>query len=100
MLQMVNDTIQEMGLTQALAAGTYTNSGTGAGCFLGQNTSRVDYGHYWPYQTYWMNYPVYVCTDKTKKAIEVLKALQAEKMLTCNSVPKFIDLVEKISNIL
>ena len=28
---------------------------------------------------WWSNYPVYVCTDKTKKAIEILKALQADK---------------------
>lgn len=52
------------------------------------------------YQTYWMNYPVYITTDKTKKAIEILKTLQAEKLLECKSVNKFIELVEKISNIL
>ncbi len=53
-------------------------------------------------QTYWYygSYPVYVCTDKTKKAIEVLKALQSEKLLDCKSVPRFIELVEKISNLL
>jgi hypothetical protein len=57
--------------------------------------------YHWPYQTvYWNSYPVYVCTDKTKKAIEVLKALQAEKLLKCDSVPRFIALVEKSSNLL
>lgn len=48
----------------------------------------------------WQNYTVYYCTDKTKKAIEVLKHLQEKKLLTCNSVNKFIELVEEISNIL
>lgn len=50
--------------------------------------------------TYYMNYPVYICTDKTKKSIEILKMLQKEKKIKCDSVDKFIDLVEKISNIL
>lgn len=60
----------------------------------------------WPYtETYtptiwWGSYPVYVCSDKTAKAIEVLKALQAEKLLECKSVPKFIELVEKIAKLL
>lgn len=49
---------------------------------------------------WWGGYPVYVCTDKTAKAIEVLKALQAEKLLECKSVPKFIELVEKIAKLL
>lgn len=59
-------------------------------------------GQWWPNSNtvYWNNYPVYVTTDKTKKAIEVLKALQAEKLLDCKSVPRFIELVEKISGIL
>lgn len=56
----------------------------------------------YPYNGYtvWNNYPVYICTDKTKKAIEILKALQAEKLLECKSVPRFIELVDKISNLL
>ena len=50
---------------------------------------------------YWYeSYPVYVCTDKTKKAIEILKALQADKQIECKSVPKFIELVEKIAGLL
>lgn len=99
MLQVVNNTIQEMGLAQTLtaSAGMYPNVGSVTSGFLGQSSHCVDY---WPHTTYWMNYPVYICTDKTKKAIEVLKALQAEKLLTCNSVPRFIELVEKISQIL
>ncbi len=49
---------------------------------------------------YWNSYPVYVTTDKTAKAIAVLKALQDERLLDCKSVPKFIELVEKISRLL
>lgn len=49
---------------------------------------------------YWNSYPVYVCTDKTAKAIEILKSLQAEKLLDVKSVPRFIELVEKISGLL
>jgi hypothetical protein len=51
------------------------------------------------YNVSWSNYAVYVCTDKTKKAIEVLKALEADG-LKVQSVPKFIKLVEKIAGIL
>ncbi len=57
-------------------------------------------GNCYPYQTHWYSYPVYVCSDKTAKAIEILKALQADKILEVKSVPKFIELVEKISGIL
>ncbi len=49
---------------------------------------------------YWNSYPVYVCLDKTKKAIEVLKCLESQKLLKIASVPKFIEMVEKISAIL
>ncbi len=52
-----------------------------------------------PYTT-WSGWPVYVTTDKTKKAIDILKTLQAEKMIKCDSVPRFIELVEKISGLL
>jgi hypothetical protein len=52
-----------------------------------------------PY-TYWNSYPIYVCTDKTAKAIQILKQLQADKLIECKSVPKFIELVEKIAGIL
>jgi hypothetical protein len=45
-------------------------------------------------------HPVYVCTDKTKKAIDVLKALEASKLIKCQSVPKFIALVEQIAGLL
>lgn len=85
MLQVMNDTIQEIptSLTTSLTVGNCTFD-------------------YWPTQqtVYWNSYPVYVCTDKTKKAIEVLKALQSEKLLKCESVPRFIELVEKISGFL
>ena len=47
-----------------------------------------------------MGYPVYICSDKTAKAIEVLKALEADKVIELRSVKKFIEMVEKISSIL
>lgn len=52
-----------------------------------------------PY-TYWNHYPVYVTVDKTKKAIDILKALQADKQIHCTSVTKFIELVDKIAQLL
>lgn len=89
MLQIVNDSIKEVpALTTAVtASNTGYNYYDTTGAWIGQTV-------------YWNSYPVYVCTDKTKKAIEVLKALQAEKLLDCKSVPRFIELVEKIAGIL
>jgi hypothetical protein len=49
---------------------------------------------------WWNNYPVYVYLDKTKKAIDILKALEADKTLKVTSVSRFIALVEKISGLL
>lgn len=94
MLQVVNNTIQETLTTPSVASFSMNGIGQTTGC--GDWTTTGYCGS----PIYWNQYPVYVCTDKTKKAIEVLKALQAEKMLTCNSVPRFIELVEKISNLL
>jgi hypothetical protein len=48
----------------------------------------------------WNSCPVYVYTDKTAKAIELLKKLQTEKWIDVKSVPQFIQLVEQISGIL
>jgi len=99
MLEFTNGTITESVsnnmMVQSGAAGGSLSSGyiQGSG---GLSTS----GCYWNYPIYWQSYPVYACSDKTKKAIEVLKALQAEKLLKCDSVPRFIELVEKISNLL
>jgi len=65
------------------------------------NLSEYFYdNYYYPYMTHWQSYPVYICTDKTKKAIEVLKALEKDGITQIVSVSKFIELVEKISNIL
>lgn len=47
-----------------------------------------------------MSYPIYVCTDKTAKAIEILKKLQADKVIDVKSVNRFIQLVEDIAAIL
>jgi hypothetical protein len=92
MLQVLNDTIREIPAMTTVATGGYVPTTT-----TGQlGNCTIDY---WQ-PVYWNSYPVYVCTDKTKKAIEVLKALQAEKLLQCESVPRFIELVEKISGLL
>lgn len=96
MLQAVNGTIQETMAMSSTSAGDYPPVSHG---FIGQVSISNDAG-YWGQPIYWNNYPVYVCTDKTKKAIEVLKALQAEKLLKCDSVTQFIELVEKISGLL
>ena len=46
------------------------------------------------------SWPVYITTDKTAKAIEVLKILQREKLLDLKSVPMFIKTVEQIAKAL
>jgi hypothetical protein len=99
MLQQQDNGIYE-GNAQALTASAQTIS-VGSVTFGEVTTGYCHPTTYYDLQPiYWQQYPVYVCTDKTKKAIEVLKALQADKLLTCNSVARFIELVEKISNIL
>ena len=101
MLQEVNGTIQEVLPSATLTTsncvsvgGTYVPSSTIQWNGLTQQSDYASYG-YW-----WHGYPVYVCTDKTKKAIDVLKALEADKLIKCQSVPKFIALVEKIAGLL
>lgn len=82
-----------------LTGGGANSSGSCNGSSL--TSGMISYGStFYPLQTYWQSYPVYICSDKTAKAIEVLKALQSEKLLKCDSVPRFIALVEKISNLL
>jgi hypothetical protein len=80
---------------QNMCGGNYNQNG-----YYGQTTNCWPYYGY-PIQTqiYWQSYPIYVCTDKTKKAIDVLKALEADG-LKVTSVTKFIALVEKIAAIL
>ena len=94
MLQEFNGAITETVNTMAMTTGGAVGVGS-TGC--------VDYGLYGAgatstgvYTTYWNNYPVYICTDKTAKAIEIVKLMQAEKLIDIKSVPKFIDIVEKI----
>lgn len=117
MLQAMNGAIQEMqaGNTGMMTGGNLAMTRTTLDNVSGRGLSGLSSGHtgnggycvgfptsqYWPYQTvYWGSYPVYVCTDKTKKAIEVLKALQADKILKCDSVSRFISLVDKIAGLL
>lgn len=66
---------------------------------FGQSSNCLD-GYRAPSTVYWNSYPVYVCTDKTAKSIEILKKLQSEKVIEVKSVPQFIELVEAISAIL
>ncbi len=97
MLAFTNDTITETGVQTCMngtgGALTTTNAiyQTETG-FLNTNLFYQPYG-------YWGSYPVYICTDKTKKAIDVLKALESEG-LKVTSVKKFIELTEKIAAIL
>ena len=84
MLIEANGTIQETTATHT--SGLMTN-GTAYQCW--------DNGLY-----HWHGYPVYVTQDKTAKAIAIFQALEAEKLLECKSVPKFIALVEKIAALL
>jgi hypothetical protein len=96
MLQLMNETIQE---TQTGVI--YNGFGPGQ---MAPTTGTVTYtdnnlNYYQPYAFY-HSYPVYVCTDKTKKAIDILKHLQAKKRIKCDSVEKFIELVEEIAGLL
>ena len=93
MLQVIDDVIRETPQTTMTVWNGHSTVWTGGGA----NTAQNCYVPY--YQELWHSYPVYVCTDKTKKAIEVLKALEADG-LQVTSVPKFIALVEKIAGIL
>lgn len=102
MLEFANGTITETAAQNAMAmtAGASGSIHNGS-CVGGSLTTGSTYGGgYTNYPIYWQSYPIYICSDKTKKAIEVLKALQAEKLLKCESVPRFIELVEKISGLL
>lgn len=66
-----------------------------------QAMNCVDYGQYTVPYYQWGGYQVYVCHDKTKKAIEVLKCLQREKLVKkIEDVDGFIAMVEKIAAIL
>ena len=49
---------------------------------------------------FYNSWPVYITTDKTAKAIEILKLLQREKLLDLKSVPTFIKVVEQIAKAL
>jgi hypothetical protein len=93
MFQIINDTVQEV-QTTLTTTGTYTN-GLGQTGYWPETTGVI----YSPYY-YYGNYPVYVCTDKTKKAIDILKHLQAKKKIRCDDVDKFIALVEEIAGLL
>jgi hypothetical protein len=103
MLQLIDGTVREdfPGAQANLAAQCYSD--TTAGGLAGTVAGNFYVGD--PYVVpqvvqYWNTYPIYVCTDKTKKAIEILKALESNKIVELKSVKRFIDLVEQIANIL
>jgi hypothetical protein len=83
----------------SLTAGGSLSSSVGEGI---SSLTSGGYGYYQSYPTliHWNSYPVYVTSDKTAKAIEILKTLQDEKLIDVKSVPKFIALVEKIKGLL
>lgn len=95
MLQQLNDAIVEASIFPRVIDFTPTTT-------TNAMASQYFYPDPWPTSStiYWQSYPVYVCTDKTKKAIEILKTLQADKLLECKSVGRFIELVEKIAALL
>lgn len=111
MLEQLNDgRIVE---TPQVTTSNFVSNGNSADCVGNLSTAgqTATYGcydgnygvlgcYYYPYQTIWQSYPIYVCSDKTAKAIAILKALQEDKQIQCKSVTKFIALVEKISSIL
>lgn len=102
MLQQIDSVIRELPHASVTVAGATFDCLNTAVPLSNAGYWPQDGTGYWPPQQtiYWNTWPVYVCTDKTKKAIQVLKALQADKLIKCDSVPKFIALVEKISSIL
>jgi hypothetical protein len=80
--------------------GVFTSSAIGDAYTIGSMPAEIS--GFWPctQTVYWNSWPVYICTDRTKKAIEVLKHLESKKLIRVTSVKKFIELVERISNIL
>jgi hypothetical protein len=102
MLQLTNGSIVESPVVTA-TLGNINTSGFFDGQPLGGSLGANNCIAYYPYPSqtiYWNSYPVYVCTDKTAKAIEILKCLEKNKKIKCDSVPKFIELVEQIAGIL
>lgn len=88
MLKLNGGAVTETGVNTVLPGGTGHSE-----------TILASYGIQTMPYSYYNSWPVYVCTDKTKKAIDVLKALEADG-LKVTSVTKFIALVEKIAAIL
>lgn len=109
MLQLIDgNVVESMGTasTNFLFSGEMANGGLTETIGTITTTSPTDNGsgywingifHAYPYQQVaWNNFPIYICTDKTAKAIEILKMLEKEKLIELKSVSKFISYVEKI----
>lgn len=106
MLQLIDGSIREIPHFTVTSGSTSGSTGGPPSC--GTFTIPGAFGDDYattvttPYvsSTFWMSYPIYVCTDKTAKAIEILKKLQADKVIDVKSVNRFIQLVEDIAAIL
>ncbi len=99
MLQEVNGCIQEADMP--ISNVTLTTTGGNSACYPSITTGNtITIGPWYQPYTWYQSYPVYVCTDKTRKAIDILKMLEADKVVKVTSVPKFIALVEKIAGVL
>jgi hypothetical protein len=96
-MQVIDGAIREAG-TQTVTG--FDQNIADSGTWNGNGVTHIyDYPSQMP-AYYWQSYPVYVCTDKTAKAIAVLKALEADGITQIVSVSKFIELVEKIAALL
>lgn len=85
----------------AIYEATPTNVGATTYGGAMQAGNCIDYGQYTAPYYQWGGYPVFVCHNKTKKAIEVLKCLQREKLVKkIEDVDGFIEMVDKIAAIL
>lgn len=78
-------------LNQMQSTYTDTNTGEASNNYLQTSNCVLQY----PY----VNYPSYIYIDKTKKAIDILRALEAKKLVEFKSVNKFLELVDEISKL-
>lgn len=93
MLYFENNEIRESVSSNSLSSGLQSiGSLTTTGC--------AEWKYIPSTNTYWNSYPIYVTTDRTEKAINVLKKLEEEKVIEVKSVKRFIELVEKIKQLI
>ncbi len=102
MLQLTGNAIHENGTAQNMQCSltTSNNLGTLRGGSIGGSSSIGGWPYTYAYQTAWNNYPVYVTTDRTEKAIKILQVLETKKVIEVKSVKRFIELVEKLKELI